>query len=107
MRTPRFLTAFDLHRDSYVMIDHQHGGTLLLAQKSLYGATDGVTEKITAYHTPSIRRLFELKWNGKEGGVGGFVDSQKYWYLYFPIMNFSASGELYRIDKKTKKITQL
>ena len=107
-KTPKLLLMLKIaeNGESYYTIDYHNKWNLILAQKFFWMA-DGGTEKIVWYNIYQKKKLFDIKWNKKEGSVDWFANSKNSWYLYFTSTDFIGEGMIYRIDKQSQKITKL
>ena len=111
LRKPKLLLEIPINTDweNYYAIDYINDGNIILAWKEAW-ASEWTTQTIIAYNIYSNKKLFTVKrsnWVFWEGAVDWFVNSKNYWYLYFSSIDFYWVWTLYRIDKKTKKITKL
>ncbi len=110
-KKPKLLLSLPINKDheEYYAIDYINDGNLLIAWKTS-GASEWDTQTIIVYNVYTNKRVVTIK-NTKrmfgEGSVDGFVSGKWAWYLYFSSTDFDGIGSLYRIDKKTQKITKL
>ena len=110
-KNPTLLLTIDLSKDNadYYDVDYFNGTTLLVVWRSA-GMAIWPTEKILWFDIITKRKLFTLNNIPEvfpEGKILWFISGKWAWYIYYDSANYTGISQLYRIDKKTKKITKL
>ncbi len=93
----------------YYQVDYMNDSNLIVTGRVPW-LTEWSPEVTVGYNVVKNKKFFTLKNTPAlfpDGAVSGFVSWKEAWYIYFDNSNYSGISSLFRIDKKTKKITKL